>query len=281
MTCPFLREGRARYCNAAPVRKLILDGPGATAGGRCTSPAYTECALVVQNESGGGRCPHLEEIHVQYCGASPVARLVPFSESSLSRCSNGGHRYCDNYLGIAHPHRGEPSAELLFTPNHLWLDVNEDGMCHVGLDSFLASVVHRVEGITFVTHSGTRRPVVTVRVDGVEWPIAFPNPLLIQGVNINLQSHPERVTQDPYGSGWLFEGWELPNRTRDGLIAGPRAAAWMSEERQRLSRFVNDNQQLCADGGEAAPGVAHLLPRASVIALFQQFFGRTGWTAEE
>lgn len=27
MSCPFLREGRARYCHAAPLRKLILDGP--------------------------------------------------------------------------------------------------------------------------------------------------------------------------------------------------------------------------------------------------------------
>ena len=65
------------------------------------------------------------------------------------------------------------------------------------------------------------------------------------------------------------------------MIGGPRAAAWMAEERQRLSRFVNDSEQICCDGGDAAPGVAHLLPRAGVVALFQKFFGRTSWSAEE
>jgi len=34
MACPFLKEGRARYCHAAPVQKLILEGPGAADGGR-------------------------------------------------------------------------------------------------------------------------------------------------------------------------------------------------------------------------------------------------------
>ena len=28
MACPFLKEGRAQYCHAAPVGKLILEGPG-------------------------------------------------------------------------------------------------------------------------------------------------------------------------------------------------------------------------------------------------------------
>ena len=282
MSCPFLREGRARYCNAAPVRKLILDGPGATAGGRCTSPAYRECALVADHHEMAGQCPHLEQIHVQFCGASPVAPLVPFSESTLSRCAGAGYRYCETYLALARPRKSpEPPADLLFSPNHLWLDVGKGGLCHIGLDAFLANVAGRIDGVTFVNSTGTRRPTVALRVNGVEWPLTFPNPLLIQGVNTHLQIHPQRIADDPYGSGWLFEGWEVPERTRAGLVGGPQAAAWMAAERQRLSRFVNDSEQLCADGGEAAPGVAHLLPRAGVVGLFQQFFGRTAWTAEE
>jgi glycine cleavage system H lipoate-binding protein len=282
MSCPFLREGRAQYCNAAPVRKLILDGPGATAGGRCTSPAYRECALVADHGECGGQCPHLEQIHVQYCGASPVTPLVPFSESTLSRCAGAGYRYCETYLALARPHKHtEPPPDLMFAPNHLWLSVSEEGLCHIGLDAFIANVAQRIDRLTFVTSGGTRRPTVALQVNGVEWPVTFPNPLLIQSTNTHLQIHPQRITEDPYGSGWLFEGWEVPDRTRTGLIAGARAHAWMAEERQRLSRFVNDSEQLCGDGGEAAPGVAHLLPRAGVVALFQNFFGRTSWSVEE
>ena len=40
MSCPFLKEGRAQYCHAAPVSKLILEGPGFSGAGRCASPEY-------------------------------------------------------------------------------------------------------------------------------------------------------------------------------------------------------------------------------------------------
>jgi len=280
--CPFLREGRARFCSAAPIRILILDGPCATAGGRCTSPEYRECGLVRHDPSFGQRCPHLEEIHVQYCGASPVAKLVPFNESKSSRCNSGSYRYCESYLSLARPHRmSEPPADFFFAPNHLWLESNEDGLCHIGVDPFLASVVRTVDGVTFVTPSGTRRPTVALQVNGVEWPLTFPNPVLIQSVNTYLQSDPERITADPYGAGWLFQGWEVPDRTRAGLISGERAAAWLNEEQQRLARYVHDKQSLGADGGDAVPGVALLLPRAAAVALFHHFFSRTTWTAEE
>ena len=281
MGCPFLREGRARYCNAAPVRKLILDGAGAAEGGRCASSAYRGCALVRQDFAEASQCPHLEHIHVQYCGASPVAPLVPFSES-LSRCSGGGYRYCESYLALARPHKTvEPPPDLLFTPNHLWLAIGEEGLCHIGIDAFTAHIARTIDAITFVTPAGTRRPAVALQINGVEWPITFPNPMLIQAVNTHLQIHPQRAADDPYGAGWLFEGWEIPERTRAGLIGGPTATAWMAEEQKRLSRFINDQEHIAGDGGEAVGGVARLLPRPSVVALFHKFFGRTTWTAEE
>jgi glycine cleavage system H lipoate-binding protein len=280
--CPFLREGRARYCSAAPVRILIPDGPCATAGGRCTSADYRECGLVRHEACAEASCPHLEAIHVQYCGASPVAKLIPFNESKSSRCNSASHRFCETYLSLARPHRGcDPTAGLLFAPNHLWLDGDEDGLCHIGIDAFLASVVRAVDSVTFVTSNGTRRPTVALQVNGIEWPLTFPNPVLIQSVNTYLQRHPERVTADPYGAGWLFEGWEVPDRTHAGLISGDRAAAWLDEERQRLSHYVHDRHIACGDGGETVPGVARLLAKPDAVTLFHHFFGRSNWAAED
>src|SRR5436305_675885 len=100
MSCPFLKDGRARYCHAADMRKLILEGPGVS-GGKCESREFRNCFLAKDKHAGTDRCPHLEEIQVQYCGASPVPKLLPFSESPVSRCGNGGYRYCDSYLGLA------------------------------------------------------------------------------------------------------------------------------------------------------------------------------------
>src|ERR1051326_5269869 len=129
MGCPFLAEGRARYCHAAPVRKLILDGPGVT-GGLCASPEYRQCELVAKTSSPLDRCPHLEDIVVQYCGASPVTKLVPFIDSDLSSCATGSYRYCDSYLERARPHPTTPPPQLLYASNHFWLDVDETGICH-------------------------------------------------------------------------------------------------------------------------------------------------------
>jgi glycine cleavage system H lipoate-binding protein len=282
MPCPFLKEGRARYCHAAPVRKLILEGPGTASEGRCASPEFRTCELVRGEEAGAARCPHLEEIHVQYCAASPITKLVPFSESQLSRCSSG-YRYCDSYLSVARPggSRTPAGPNLLFSPNHFWLEAEESNLCHIGVDGFLAGLTGRLDRITFITTRGTHRPSVALTVNGVEWPMVFPNPILIERVNTHLRSDAKRLADDPYGVGWLFEGWELPGKTRTGLIGGAQATAWQAEERERLAHEIHETQGLTCDGGYAQPGVARLLPRENVVGLLQRFFSRTDWSSEE
>ena len=282
MACPFLKEGRARYCHAAPVQKLILDGPGVAAdGGRCTSSEYRQCQLAASSPAQLGRCPHLEEVRVQYCGPSPVPKLVPFSDSQLSSCTSNSYRYCDSYLLLARPHATTPPANLLYTPNHFWLDTEESGLCHIGVDGFLANVTGKVDGVTFVTSHGSHCPALTLTIHGVEWPMTFPNPLLIQSVNSRVRSDPARLTADPYGAGWLFEGWELPGRTRTGLISGPQAAAWQAEDQERLAREIHETNALGCDGGVPVRGVAQLLSRQHLVCLFQHFFSRKNWTVEE
>jgi len=280
MACPFLKEGRARYCHAAPVRKLILDGPGASEGGRCTSLDYRGCEWVAPDAVLQDRCPHLEEIRVQYCGISSVPKLVPFSDSELSSCTSS-YRYCDSYLSLARPHASTPDGQLLYSSNHFWLDHEESGLCHIGIDGFLANVAGHVDGVTFATVHGTHRPTLALTIHGVEWPMSFPNPLMIQRVNCRVRSDPARLTADPYGSGWLFEGYEVPGRTCAGLVSGKQAEAWLAEERTRLDREIHETHVAGGDGGSPVRGVAQLLSRQHLVCLFQQFFSKRGWTAEE
>jgi len=280
MSCPFLREGRARYCHAAPVRKLILDGPGATDGGRCASARYVDCVLALKSESPRERCPHLEEIRVQYCGVSPIPKLVPFSDSELSSCTSHTYRYCDSYLHIAQPHVSTPAPSLLYSQNHFWLDAEDSGLCHIGIDAFVAEIAGTVDGITFVSSRGTHCPAVALKVHGVEWPMNFPNPVMVQKVNGRLRSDPARLTADPYGAGWLFEGWEVPGRTRAGLISGPQAAAWQSNEGERRARDIHEAHAPGGDGGTPVRGVAQFLSREDLVRLFQHFFCKTDWSVE-
>jgi glycine cleavage system H lipoate-binding protein len=274
MSCPFLREGRARYCHAAPVRKLILDGPGSAGAGRCETAEYRLCPLVQANEAAPV-CPHLEAIHVQYCGASGTPKLVPYSEAGLSRCGGSGFRYCELYLSIARPHaRQQEPAGLHHATNHLWLDADEGGMCQIGVDSMLAHVAGHVDRVLFVTPSGMARPTVVLTVGDAEWTMVFPNIMRISEVNGHLRQDPSKLSTDPYGAGWLFEGWDVPNRTCAGLLRGAQAAEWLTGEEHRLAEFVHGQlgPDSPCDGGTAAAGVARLLPREQAVRLYHQFF---------
>ena len=111
--------------------------------------------------------------------------------------------------------------------------------------------------------------------------MSFPNPLIIAKVNSRLRSDPARLTIDPYGAGWLFEGYEIPGRTRAGLVSGKQATAWQREERGRLTRHIHDVQAPGADGGVPVRGVAQLLSRPDLVCLFQHFFSKYSWSVEE
>jgi glycine cleavage system H lipoate-binding protein len=282
MSCPFLKEGRAQYCHVAPVGKLILEGPGFSGPGRCASPEYYLCDLVTKDEQRRQSCPHLEGVHVQYCGAAAPTKLIPFSESQLSSCTTEGFRFCESYLTLARPHGAmKAEADLLYSPNHFWVAAEESGLCHIGIDRFLADFIGKVDGITFVTTHGTQRPVVALTIHGVEWPMTFPNPLMIQKVNSHLRGDPARLTADPYGSGWLFSGWELPGQTKAGLIAGPPAAAWQTEEEERLAREIHESLQPNCDGGRPVQGIAQLLSRQQLVCQLQHFFSNRNWVPKD
>ena len=168
--------------------------------------------------------------------------------------------------------RARRQSIFFIRPNHFWLDAEESGLCHIGIDGFLADVAGKADGITFVTVHGTHCPAVALTIHGVEWPMSFPNPLMIQKVNSRVRSDPARLTADPYGAGWLFEGLELPGRTRAGLVSGRQAAAWQAEEQERLTQEIHETHAPGCDGGSPVRGVAQLLSRPNLVCLLQHFF---------
>jgi glycine cleavage system H lipoate-binding protein len=279
MTCPFLKEAQVKYCEAAPFRKLI---PAARTGRpeeKCSGPAYTECPvyrLHTTPEPQAEGCPYLRESLMQYCGAAPVAKLVPYSESPVVRCAGDSHRYCELYLALAHPHH--PSADAIPTPeelsysaNHLWVDVGEDGVCHAGIDAFLARVLGPVEAITYIWQKGRRRAAAVLTAAGTDFEVVFPNPFTLTACNLHLRADPARLTGRPYTEGWLFEGVAEP-ATLENLIPGPAARGWMDEEQRRMSEFLQQQTGVAADGGLFSSALPRLLGREAMLALFHEFF---------
>jgi len=283
MTCPFLREAQVKYCETAAVRKMIPLAAAGRADEKCGSAAHVSCAAYRAHPDEAtvpGPCPYLRESLMQYCSAAPVAKMIPYSESLLSRCGGSGYRYCELYLGMAHPETGSPAGAiampewLSYSTNHMWLDRGEDGVCHVGVDAFLARVLGAAERISYIWQMGIlRRPAAVVTAGGVDFEVVFPNPLHVTRCNLYLRADPARLTAEPYTGGWLFEGTPVEG-TDAHLLSGAAARQWMEAEERRLSDFLQQlsGARYAADGGTFAPGVAAIIERDQALALFHEFF---------
>lgn len=292
MKCPFLQETEVCSCQMASVRKQIPRTARVVELGRCSSPRFVECPLYLERHtdsipSDPGRCEFLETSLVQFCGAAPLPRYVPYSESPAARCVTDAYRYCDEYLSLAHAGHelGDRSIEnidmpgrLFYSRNHMWLDRADDGGCHVGIDAFLAKTLRQTDGVAFVTSSGTHNPTAVLTAHGVDFQVVFPAALIIVRPNVYLRSDPARITTDPYRSGWLFEARELPGQhVEEGLLSGAEANAWMRRDIERLSSLAHEqvakrHPELALDGGCFGEDLLDHLSREEKLSLFQEYF---------
>jgi glycine cleavage system H lipoate-binding protein len=304
--CPFLREEQVKSCQAAPFRKSLVRAMATGTDERCTSADHLSCPAVLESREAhpaASRCPFLRESLVQFCAASPRPTYVPWSESPELRCSHDGHRYCELFLAAAGS-RGPalPSSDaresetavvsgvpmpgwLFYAENHMWLDVGDDGLCHLGVDAFLARAAGGVERLSFLTLRGEARPAVVLTIAGADLTLVFASRLPIVAANTRLRSGLERLTADPYGLGWLFTArWSgsrdpLALRAACGLRHGQAAREWMAAEAARLEAAVHEQLMrprhgapLPADGGRPAPGFLQALERDEVQRFFSLLF---------
>jgi len=280
MTCPFLRETQVKYCQTASVRKLIPIAFAARTNEKCSSADHASCSVYRSqpaNEPVDAACPYLRESLMQYCAAAPVAKMVPYSESPLSRCGNDSFRYCELYHSMAHPGLRAEEVDgiampgwLRYSANHMWLDVTEDGTCHAGIDAFLSRALGKVERIAYVWQRGEHRPSAVLTANGADYEVVFPNLLVLTGCNLYLRADPGRLTAEPYTAGWLFEGTPQDGTTRD-LLQGEEARRWMEAEQRRMNQFLQEGAY-AADGGTFTPGLPTVLPTCRMRALFHEFF---------
>jgi glycine cleavage system H lipoate-binding protein len=290
MPCPFLRESLVRSCHAAALRKLIPLGQGGLQGEKCSNGEYAACAAFKEQEGAAaataGLCPYLYEAPMQSCSGSPVTRFVPYSEASNSRCGTGGYRFCDLYLTLAHP--GFPKGgeevfvpgERLYSGNHMWLDVSDDGICHAGIDGLLARALGIAESVSYLWQTGRRRPAALVTAGGRCFDIAFPRPFLLTGCNLRLRAEPSRLTEDPYAGGWLFEGRVDAGTTRE-LLPASVARQKIEEEQHRIGEILQMHLATpgacSADGGWFREGILASGEDEQARAIFHEFF--SPWAA--
>ncbi len=320
MRCPFLREAQVKYCRGSAFRKMIVRVPGQPDSDRCASRDYVNCPAAVpllDSHGDATQCPFLQEPLMQYCAAASVTKYIPYSEAVLSHCGTDSHKYCELYLSLAHPERAhftdlattvhttdDPTQEYLvegirvpgwlaFSANHMWIDIGSDGIVHIGIDAFLATMFDSIDRITFVTADGVHRPTAVITVHGVDLQMVFPHSVHLKSANLHIRTHPSIVLSDPYTLGWLFEGMidgDDPAITaqslRAGLVSGRAAAGWMESEVRRVSQLVHAlshtqdpaGHVVMADGGSVQHGFVQHLTRDELLRVFNEVFPPfAGW----
>lgn len=300
MRCPFLREEQVKSCQAAPFRKSLARSAADADSERCTSPEHKSCPMLRQSHEAHptpSRCPFLREALAQFCAATPSVTYVPWSASPEQRCTYDGHRFCGVFLDACGADARRPASIaadapegrtevvagvpmpgwLSYTESHLWLEAGDDGVGHVGIDAFAAQLLGRIERLAFVAAKGTVPPAVVVTVRGVDVDLRFPRPLPIVAANLRLRASLDRLTADPYGSGWLYEA-RLPEDAAPlgvPLRKGADARQWMAEEVQHVSEWVHRHLHgagTAADGGRFSVGLLdHLGPDDAARLLAETF----------
>jgi glycine cleavage system H lipoate-binding protein len=155
----------------------------------------------------------------------------------------------------------------------MWLDVTDDGVCHAGIDAFLSRALGKIDRISYVWLKGHHRPTAVLTVEGLNLEVVFPNPFLLTNCNLYLRADPSPLTSQPYTGGWLFEGVPEPGAL-DNLLEGAGARTWMEREQRRINEFLQQQHSLptAADGGQFVTGLARVLDRGQMLALFHEFF---------
>lgn len=283
MTCPYLRETRVRYCRRAPQRKFLPRAAVSAENERCSTNGFRGCPVLgeeFEHTPDGPPCPLLHESLMQYCAASAVVHLVPYTDAPLSQCGSGGYRYCDLYLELTHPAleaagKGIAFEEgLFYTANHWWVDLTGEGACHLGLDAFAVRMIGEPARIDYATRGGAARPVAVITAAGTNWQVAFPERAQVIRCNLYLRSNPARLLEEPYTRGWLFEAElsrETEKRLRDVCRTGLATADWLESETRRVNDRLQQGTACAPDGGVFESGVLAALPREDAVALFHEF----------
>lgn len=164
-----------------------------------------------------------------------------------------------------------------FHPGHMWVLDEGRQNARVGLDSFGANLVGRIDRIEVVGLNRWVRQgqkVCTITHDGVAADLLSPVEGVIISVNNDVQKDPSLLTKDPYRNGWIcvIKSPEIATNLNN-LLQGQLVAPWMQNSVRQLSAMTAKlAPAAAADGGLPVAGIlAHLEPGVQ-RTMIHEFF---------
>ena len=154
---------------------------------------------------------------------------------------------------------------IFVSPHHSWVCVSPNGRVTVGADDFIRSAIGEVEEIQLPEMGASVKrgePLAILKRGGQTLRIPSPVTGEVHSINTDLIVHPHRMTESPYGDGWIasIRPKALAGEIKAVHVAED-AAAWMTSELSRFTEFLADKIRLqpahaavMADGGEIMEG---------------------------
>jgi len=163
-----------------------------------------------------------------------------------------------------------------FHPGHTWVVNEGNENARIGLDSFAANLIGKIDQIDVIGENRWIRQgqkFATVKSGGTTVDLISPVEGVLTAVNHDLLQEPALAVHDPYKNGWvaLVKSPDLAINQKN-LVQGPMVAPWMQNSVSRLNAMTAQlSPALAQDGGLPLGGLlARLEPevRQSVIKEF-------------
>lgn len=167
--------------------------------------------------------------------------------------------------------------DLRYHPGHMWVRPLSPTTAAIGVDDFARRLIGRAKSVS-VPEVGTRltagRPTFHMNTEAGAANLVAPLDGEVVDVNSQLDEHPDLVTDEPYGRGWLcnIKSHDLAAGLRN-LLGGSMARRWTEDSRERLGmQLVALSGSVLQDGGEPVADFAHHLPADDWKRLTREFF---------
>lgn len=167
--------------------------------------------------------------------------------------------------------------DLRYHPGHMWVRALSPTMAAIGVDDFARRLIGGANSVS-LPEVGTRltagRPTFHMSTDAGGANLVAPLSGEVVDVNPQLEAHPDLVTDEPYGRGWLctIKSHDLAAGLRN-LLNGSTARRWTEDARERLGmQLVALSGSVLQDGGEPVADFARRLPTEDWKRLTHEFF---------